>query len=584
MSIIVKSGSSGNLLNVNADGTLPVSIENTPSVAALDKMVTGVISNPDIVVPAPGGVGQMVSGTSTTGSFLAIPTTGLSSWSLSVTGGTFSTTFYFEGSIDTTNGLDGNWVSLFGRLLGNSGNENSQSFTIGNQMFEGTCGPLQFMRLRSVGGTITDPPTVILQAGAVSTISIGTPLPTGNNIIGHVVVDSGSLSAVVVTQSIGSNLHVDVDNFPATQPVSGTVAVSNFPATQPVSLAVAPTTPVTGTFFQSTQPVSAVTLPLPTGAAQDGTDNTGVSQPSSGVGIRGWLSAIYKALTGSIAVTGTFFQATQPVSLAVAPTTPVTGTFFQSTQPVSLATAPTTPVTGTFFQATQPVSAANLPLPTGAATSALQQTMGTAGAPSTQVASVQGVTGGLALPISAATLPLPTGAATSANQTTPVAKGTQGTTAEPTQDLKDSGRSKVILSSVKVTSITTEALLTLTQKKGDATVTTGTSYTVTAGKTLRIQSIRMYAEMTTAATAAWVSCRLREGAASGGAVSATSDIVDIVESSTIAVTDVIGMGVPPTIVNFPDGLEIAGGQTLGISELALNVDLSVTVIVVGFEY
>lgn len=393
-----------------------------------------------------------------------------------------------------------------------------------------------------------------------------------------------STSAALDINIKSSSGGIAVTNFPAMQPVSGTVAVSNFPTTQPVSLAVAPTTPVTGTFFQSTQPVSAVTLPLPTGAAQDGTDNTGVSQPSSGVGIRGWLSAIYKALTGSIAVTGTFFQATQPVSLAVAPTTPVTGTFFQSTQPVSLATAPTTPVTGTFFQATQPVSAANLPLPTGAATSALQQTMGTAGAPSTQVASVQGVTGGLALPISAATLPLPTGAATSANQTTPVAKGTQGTTAEPTQDLKDSGRSKVILSSVKVTSITTEALLTLTQKKGDATVTTGTSYTVTAGKTLRIQSISMYAEMTTAATAAWVSCRLREGAASGGAVSATSDIVDIVESSTIAVTDVIGMGVPPAIVNFPDGLEIAGGQTLGISELALNVDLSVTIVVIGFEY
>src|ERR1035437_4942686 len=46
------------------------------------------------------------------------------------------------------------------------------------------------------------------------------------------------------------------------------------------------------------------------------------------------------------AVTGTFWQATQPVS----------GTFYQATQPVSLATAPTTPVTGTFWQATQPVS------------------------------------------------------------------------------------------------------------------------------------------------------------------------------------------------------------------------------------
>ena len=373
MSIIVKSGSSGNLLNVNADGTLPVSIENTPSVAALDKMVTGVISNPDIVVPAPGGVGQMVSGTSTTGSFLAIPTTGLSSWSLSVTGGTFSTTFYFEGSIDTTNGLDGNWVSLFGRLLGNSGNENSQSFTIGNQMFEGTCGPLQFMRLRSVGGTITDPPTVVLQAGAVSTISIGTPLPTGNNIIGHVVVDSGSLSAVVVTQSIGSNLHVDVDNFPATQPVSisGTVPVSgavtanvgstgglaldatltggtqktklvdaagvnvasvdaagdvqvdvnNFPATQAV----------TGTFFQATQPVSAASLPLPTGAALDAT-LTGGAQKTKIVDAGGTNVATVSA-TGAVKVDGS--AVTQPVSGAVSFTAP---------QHVVVDTAPTTAV------------------------------------------------------------------------------------------------------------------------------------------------------------------------------------------------------------------------------------------------
>mgnify|MGYP001584261292 CR=1 FL=1 len=93
--------------------------------------------------------------------------------------------------------------------------------------------------------------------------------------------------------------------------------------------------------------------------------------------------------TDSLTVTGTFFQATQPVSLATAPTTPVTGTFWQATQPVSgtfwqttqpvsLATAPTTPVTGTFWQATQPVSgtfwqatqpvsAARLPLPSGAA-------------------------------------------------------------------------------------------------------------------------------------------------------------------------------------------------------------------------
>ncbi len=60
----------------------------------------------------------------------------------------------------------------------------------------------------------------------------------------------------------------------------------------------------------------------------------------------------------SLAVTGTFWQATQPVS----------GTFWQATQPVS----------GTFWQATQPVSAASLPLPSGAATEAKQDTQLTA--------------------------------------------------------------------------------------------------------------------------------------------------------------------------------------------------------------
>lgn len=53
---------------------------------------------------------------------------------------------------------------------------------------------------------------------------------------------------------------------------------------------------------------------------------------------------------------------TGSVTVVSAPTTAVTGTFWQTTQPVSLATAPTTPVTGTFWQSTQPVSlAANTP-------------------------------------------------------------------------------------------------------------------------------------------------------------------------------------------------------------------------------
>lgn len=118
--------------------------------------------------------------------------------------------------------------------------------------------------------------------------------------------------------------------------------------------------PVTGTFWQSTQPVSLATAP---------------STPVTGTF---WQATqpVSLASAPSTPVTGTFWQSTQPVSgtvtanagsgtlavsLATAPSTPVTGTFWQATQPVSLATAPSTPVTGTFWQTTQPVSLASLP-------------------------------------------------------------------------------------------------------------------------------------------------------------------------------------------------------------------------------
>ena len=65
---------------------------------------------------------------------------------------------------------------------------------------------------------------------------------------------------------------------------------------------------------------SAATIATQTnGVAKDGTDGTGITPPSGGVGIRGWLSGIFNKLNTSIAVTGTFWQATQPVSLASLP-------------------------------------------------------------------------------------------------------------------------------------------------------------------------------------------------------------------------------------------------------------------------
>ena len=101
----------------------------------------------------------------------------------------------------------------------------------------------------------------------------------------------------------------------------------------------------------------------------EGVDNGDLSA-SNALPVSGTITAI----TDPVAVTGTFWQTTQPVSgtVSVSGTVAVSGTFWQATQPVSIASA--VAVTGTFFQATQPVSAASLPLPSGASTSAAQTT------------------------------------------------------------------------------------------------------------------------------------------------------------------------------------------------------------------
>jgi hypothetical protein len=64
-------------------------------------------------------------------------------------------------------------------------------------------------------------------------------------VVGIVSTIPTTITPVSIDQTHPNN-HVEVTNFPATQPVSGSVSVGNFPASQAV----------TGTFWQTTQPVS----------------------------------------------------------------------------------------------------------------------------------------------------------------------------------------------------------------------------------------------------------------------------------------------------------------------------------------
>ncbi len=95
--------------------------------------------------------------------------------------------------------------------------------------------------------------------------------------------------------------------------------------------------------------------------AQDGADVTGVAMPAGGIGIRGWLSAIYKAITGTVSVS----WSGQSVGVNNWPASqPVSGSISVSNFPAAQS------VSGTFWQTTQPVSLASSPLPPGAATDA----------------------------------------------------------------------------------------------------------------------------------------------------------------------------------------------------------------------
>jgi hypothetical protein len=91
-------------------------------------------------------------------------------------------------------------------------------------------------------------------------VKVNAPLPAGTNVIGHVIADTGSTTAVTGTVAVTQSTSpwvvsgtVTANAGTGTFTVGGTVAVSNFPASQVVTLA---STTITGTVAvtQSTSP------------------------------------------------------------------------------------------------------------------------------------------------------------------------------------------------------------------------------------------------------------------------------------------------------------------------------------------
>ncbi|MFI5091790.1 MAG: hypothetical protein ACHP7P_17275, partial [Terriglobales bacterium] len=219
---------------------------------------------------------------------------------------------------------------------------------------------------------------VILDSGTVTAVTaITNALPAGTNVIGHVILDSGTLTGitnkVAVTTADGDQATLgakadakstatDTTAISAMQVLKEISAMEQAPASRAVtnagtfatqsaitaasgsiaSGAVASGAVASGAFASgSISDGAEVTLGTKADAANSATDTTAITVMS----VLKEISKMAQA-PASTPVTGTFYQSTQPVSIASMPSTPVTGTFWQTTQPVS----------GTFWQTTQPVS------------------------------------------------------------------------------------------------------------------------------------------------------------------------------------------------------------------------------------
>jgi hypothetical protein len=228
---------------------------------------------------------------------------------------------------------------------------------------------------------ITETPTVVTLSAPVISGALSSTVTVANTVT--VALDANSLSALEnVTVTVGAAITgtvtvsnfptsqtvtfsaVTISNFPASQAVTfSAVSISNLPATQAVSLASVPTHGVTLT--STTVTVSSLPA-LAAGTAQIGSVTASISNfPAStvvcayGLGTDGTWRGLEMA-TGSNRLKvdaanlsgGSSFPISGTVTLgagtaqigsvtaSISGTVPVSGTFFQGTQPVSLTTLP----------------------------------------------------------------------------------------------------------------------------------------------------------------------------------------------------------------------------------------------------
>ena len=154
-----------------------------------DTIVSGTITAADAVVAAPAGNGAFLSGASTAGSYVSLLCPGGdSAWSIQVTGTFGGTTVYWEESLDSTTGVDGNWIAVNGRQTGVVNTVLGNGTTVAGH-FRGNTSGVKYLRARAVGGSAISLAIILRMSAGTGAVFMNASIPAGGNVIGKTGID-----------------------------------------------------------------------------------------------------------------------------------------------------------------------------------------------------------------------------------------------------------------------------------------------------------------------------------------------------------------------------------------------------------
>jgi hypothetical protein len=498
-----------------------------------DTISIGNITAADAVVGAPAGNGAFLTGASTIGSYLAVLCPGGdTAWTIQLNGAFGGTTVYWEVSMDSTTGADGNWIVVNGRQTGVV-NTVLGTGTSSVGLFRGNTSAVKYLRVRAVGGAAINISAILRLSAGSGALFLNASIPAGANLIGNVKLSDGTNTATIKPASTAA-LATDTALVVAYSPSS----------------------------------------PTPAGTNNIGTVNV---QGQSITGTNGSIAAAGTGTIGPVLVSAAgnvTFTVKNTIAANAYAGNPVL-VFEQSDDNVSwgplMVTRSDTLATSSTFTLNPNAASASLMFDAALEGVAQVRCRVTTGP----------VTNALTIVISPGGLPFAPSVSVIQQ---PITKGTQGITGVTTQDLKDSGRNQVhYYTVIPVLTSATDTLQILTGTKAGATVTaTATPAVVTTGKTFRVT--RLTATYVATATAGFGLVRLRFQ---------TAGVVTI--TSPVAATLALGTGTPGTANaagtanTLDEGWEFSAATGIGISVQGFTGVTAtavgyIMVSVTGYEY